>query len=928
MADYTLSVKIDGDASGLEKEAEKAKKALQDIAKESGDVSKDISSKSGEAEKGIEKIGDQSQETAQKIASEAQEAGQSIEKIGETSQQTANKMSTELSNGGQQAEQKISAETQKAEQAVEKIGSASQQAANEMSSAFENGGKQAEQSIENIATTSGSVAQRVASAFGGVFSSLGGGVKNGLTTAGQGLTALGGKFESAGKQMTDSGKAMSMGLTAPLVGVYKFSKSAFNEVDAGMDTVVKKTGATGDALESLQGSVQNVATTIPTSFETAGQAVGEVNTRFGLTGDALDDLSGKFVKFAELNGTDVSASVDATQQIIEAFGLTTEDAGNLLDTFNKVGQDTGVNLDALMGSMVQNSAAFKEMGFGAADSAKFLGQLEVSGADSTQVMAGLKKALQNAAKEGVPMNEALAQVQESLTGAESDTEATALAMELFGAKAGPAIAKAVREGKLSFDDLGASLTDAAGNIDTTFENTQDGADKMTLAMNRIKASSSDLSEQVDKTLAPIMERLASGIEWVSKKFSELSPETQQVIVTIGMLLAVIGPLLLIFGAMSTAIGGLIGANGLGGLLIALGGLNAPVLAIIGVITILVGVFATLWNTNEEFRTRITEIWTELGTIFSEFFGKLKTQFEEWGLTTENLKAAWEAFCNFLAPILTVAFEVIKEVIRFALDYILGLIKIFHGLFTGNWDEVWEGAKQILDAAVTLFKNLFGDLVTKLVEKAKELGGKIKEKFTEIKDGVVEKVTELKEKAIEIWENLKESVGDKVGDIRDKIEEGFNDAVDFITSLPGQAYDWGADIINSIADGIWGAIGSVTSAVSSVADTIWSYLHFSEPEIGPLSDFHTWMPDLMSGLAEGMKHNMPTLKAGVDLVANTMSGIIPGTGTAGRYDGGDNGGTHNNWGGVSITVNAAEGQDEEAVADAVMRRMLDLVAAEV
>ena len=197
-----------------------------------------------------------------------------------------------------------------------------------------------------------------------------------------------------------------------------------------------------------------------------------------------------------------------------------------------------------------------------------------------------------------------------------------------------------------------------------------------------------------------------------------------------------------------------------------------------------------------------------------------------------------------------------------------------------------------------------------------------------KEKVIEKVTQLKEKAIEIWENLKESVGDKVGDIRDTIEEGFNDAVDYITSLPGQAYDWGADIIENIADGIWGAIGSVTSAVSSVADTIWSYLHFSEPEIGPLSDFHTWMPDLMGGLADGMKRNMPTLKAGVDLVANTMSGIIPGTGTAGRYDGGDGGGVHNTWGGVNIVVNAAEGQDEEAIANAVMRRMMDLVAAEV
>lgn len=267
----------------------------------------------------------------------------------------------------------------------------------------------------------------------------------------------------------------------------------------------------------------------------------------------------------------------------------------------------------------------------------------------------------------------------------------------------------------------------------------------------------------------------------------------------------------------------------------------------------------------------------------------------------------------------------------------GAVRICEALLDIILSTDWLGlGKQVLDA---IGQGLFGDdwadikaALRELIEHAKEKFNEFKnnaqEKFTEIKETIKEKVENAKEKVIETFQNIVESVTDKVGDIRDNIEEGFNDAVEFITSLPGQAYDWGADIIESIADGIWGAIGSVTSAVSSVADTIWSYLHFSEPEIGPLSDFHTWMPDLMGGLAEGMKRNMPTLKAGVDLVANTMNGIIPGTGTAGRYDGGDGGGVHNAWGGVNITVNAAEGQDEEAVANAVMRRMMDLVAAEV
>lgn len=806
----------------------------------------------------------------------------------------------------------------------------------------------AEQAITGIEQESAGAAQRIAASFSNAFSGLGSGLQNGLSSAGQMLTNTGKKFESAGAQMTSSGKAMSMGITAPLTAIYKASDAAFKEVDAGMDIVVKKTGATGDALEGLQDVMKNVATSIPTDFETAGSAVGEVNTRFGLTGDALEELSGKFVKFGQLNETDVSNAVDKTQQILSAFGLTADDAGGMLDTLNEVSQRTGVSVDELMASAQANATAFKDLGFGAADTINFLGQLDVSGADSSAVLAGLKKAMQNAAKEGKPMSSAMEEVQSSIKNAKSDTEATQIAMELFGAKAGPAIAQAVREGKLSFDELGASLTDAAGNIDTTFENTQDGADKLTPSMNRLKASTGELSNQVNGQLAPHMERLAGIVERLSKWFSELDPNTQQLIVTIGLVAAVIGPLLLILGSMSTAIGGLLGANGLGGLLTLLGGLSAPILVVIGVVTALVAVFATLWTTNEEFRNSITTTFGELMTIFSEFFTQLFNQFAEWGLTTENLKIAWEQFCNFLAPIITVAFEVIKEVIRFGLNFILGLIKIFHGLFTGNWDEVWQGAKQILSAAVTLLKNLFGDMVSKLVEKALELKDKVVEKFNELKERVKEKIESLKEAAKEKFfdmvgvvvdeirefvhnikekfEELKQGVSEKIDGVKQTIEDGFNAAIDFITGLASDAFSWGSDIIDGIVDGIWSGIGAIADAASSVADTIWSYLHFSVPEKGPLTDFHDWMPDFIGGLAKDMQSQLPTLRAGVDLIANEMGGIVPGTGNSYGYDGGHGGGS--GFGNVYITVNGAPGQDETEIADRVMDRIMNLVIPEV
>lgn len=134
-----------------------------------------------------------------------------------------------------------------------------------------------------------------------------------------------------------------------------------------------------------------------------------------------------------------------------AFGVETEDAADVLDILNKAGQDTGVPLDQLAASLTTNGTALQEMGFGINESVGFLANLDKSGVDSASVMTGLKKALQNATKDGKSMGDALSELQDDLENTDSDTEAAQKAMELFGNKAGPAIAQAVRDGRLSFD---------------------------------------------------------------------------------------------------------------------------------------------------------------------------------------------------------------------------------------------------------------------------------------------------------------------------------------------------------------------------------------------------------------------------------------------------------------------------------------------
>lgn len=332
------------------------------------------------------------------------------------------------------------------------------------------------------------------------------------------------KVQKFSDTTSKTGSSLTKNVTVPIAGAAAGIMAAWEKVDAGMDIIVEKTGATGDALTEMQDSARNIAKSIPTDFETAGAAVGEVNTRFHLTGQELEDLSEKFVKFSQLNDTDVSSSIDSTQKVLEAFNLKAEDAGALLDTMNKVGQDTGISMDTLASAMVSNAASLKELGMSAADAAAFLGQCETSGVDASTVMAGLKKALVNASGEGKSMKQALSDLQKTMKNANDSTEAYNAAIDLFGSKAGPALAQFCQDGKLNFEELGKSLSDNLGSVDDTFTATLDPADQFKLTLNQLQDAGYDLGNTLGPVLADCLGMVTPILQNLIDGWNSLSPE--------------------------------------------------------------------------------------------------------------------------------------------------------------------------------------------------------------------------------------------------------------------------------------------------------------------------------------------------------------------------------------------------------------------
>ena len=386
------------------------------------------------------------------------------------------------------------------------------------------------------------------------------GIEEGLTSS---LTAAGSSAgQSAGNAFGSSFKTGAKALAGAAVtaGVVKSWKT----VDAAMDTVAIKTGATGDALTELQDVVKAIATTMPVGFSAAADAVGEVNTRFGLTGKDLEKLSKQFVMFANINGTDVSKTVDSTSKVIAAFGLEAEDAADILDALNTVGQQTGVDVGTLADQVAANAAQFAEMGLSAADAANFLGQADLAGLESTTMLTGLKTAMKNAAGEGVTLSDELSGFVEVMNSNADESDKLAAAYETFGNRAGAAIYNAVSNGTLNLEGFTGSLTDFEGSVATTFETTQDPLDQFQTTLNNLAIIGSQVFETFMNVAGPALETLNGLLQQFNEWWNSLSPEMQNTISTVAL---VAGAFLLLSPVISR-LGGLVStvAGGISGLI--------------------------------------------------------------------------------------------------------------------------------------------------------------------------------------------------------------------------------------------------------------------------------------------------------------------------------------------------------------------------
>lgn len=469
------------------------------------------------------------------------------------------------------------------------------------------------------------------------------------------MQAFGEKAKQVGDKFTSVGKEVSKA-SAVAVGAGVASYKAWSEVDDALDSVAAGTGATGKELESLQQTAKDVYTSMPVDIKATGQAVADINTRLGLQGDALEEATRQFMKYSEVNSSDVSTSIETVAKAMNDANIPTSELNSVLDELTSASQASGLTVDTLAEALSQNGVQMRALGFNTQETIALLATMEKNGVNSSVVLTGMKKAMANYTNAGKDANVELGNL---FQGIQDGTVSASDAMDVFGTKAGASLYQYIQEGKLNYQDLLKVLQDSNGQLDASYEAMLDPMDQAKVAMNNLKQVGADLFDQIQATLAPMIQAIAENLQRFSQWFSTLDPNVQQFIVIVGLVVAALGPVLIFIGQICTGVGKIIEIVGF------LGEFLAPVFSAIGsglsalwglilanpVIAIVVGIIAVialLWTKCEWFRNGVTNLinnirdgfkngWDKIKNIWTNAIDGIKNKFKsmikeakEWG----------------------------------------------------------------------------------------------------------------------------------------------------------------------------------------------------------------------------------------------------------------------------------------------------------
>ena len=671
------------------------------------------------------------------------------------------------------------------------------------------------------------------------------------------IDVAGQKMETVGNSIAGAGKKM-MGVTTVIGGVGVAAVKTAADFDSAMSQVAAVSGATGKDFDALRNKAREMGAKTKFSATEAAEAMNYMAMAGWKTEDMLDGIEG-VMNLAAASGEDLATTSDIVTDALTAFGLSAKDSGHFADILAAASSNANTNV-SMMGETFKYCAPIAgALGFSAEDTAEAIGLMANAGIKSSQAGTALRTIMNNLAGDVKISGKAIGDVTIATTNADGSmrdlSDILSDCRSAFGNLTESEKAQAAESlvGKNAMSGFLALMNAGQGDIDklsSAIDNCDGSAEKMAMTMQDnlagqltiLKSQLQELAISFGDILMPAIRSIVSKLQGFVDKLNGMDEGTKRTIVTIALLVASIGPLLVIIGTAISKIGvamqGFVKlANGisklkiaiqggtgvLGKLGAALGGISAPVLAVVAVIAVLVAAFVHLWKTNEGFRDAIIGTWNRIKDTISGFCQGIVDRLNALGFQftdiVDVLKTVWDGFCQVLAPIFEGVFNNIANILSTVTGVITGILDVFIGIFTGNWSQAWTGVKEIFSSVWNGISSFFTNILNVIKGVAdvvlgwfgtswNEVWTNIKTFFEGIWNGIATFFTT-------IWETLKNVVTVGIMAIGSILSAAFD-----IITLPFR-FIWKncKGIIISVWDAIKSKVTTVIHAVASVISTV-------------------------------------------------------------------------------------------------------------
>ena len=651
------------------------------------------------------------------------------------------------------------------------------------------------------------------------------------------IAAAGDKFEKAGDSITNAGKQISVA-SAAVTGLGVAAVKTAADFDSAMANVAAISGATGDDLQALRDKAREMGEKTKFSASEAADAMSYMAMAGWKTGDMLSGIEG-IMHLAAASGEDLATTSDIVTDALTAFGLTAEDSAHFADILAAASSNANTNV-SMMGETFKYCAPVAgALGYSAEDVAEAIGLMGNAGIKSTQAGTALRTMMTKLQGELKLSGEALGEVTIQTANADgsmrelSDILADCRTAFSKMSESEAAAAAETLVGKNAMSGFLALMNSAPGDIDklrNAIENCDGSAEDMAAIMQDnlngqltiLKSQLEELAISFGEMLMPVIRKVVTAVQGFVDKLNNMDEAQRKTIITIGLVIAALGPFLVILGTVISTVGKSMkayasAAKGIKKLMVAvksgtgifgklgtaLGGISAPVLAIVAVIAVLVAAFTHLWKTNDGFRENIIATWTQIKETVSNFcqgiVDRLNSLGFEFSSITEVLKAVWDGFCNLLGPVFEGAFRFISDTLSTVLDVILNTVDFFIAVFSGDWEGAWEAVKNI-------FSSIWNGLVSWFTNILETIKGVLDVALGWIGTSWEQVWTNVKNFFTNIWNGIKDFISSTINSISTTISN-------VITGIK--------TTVNNVFSAIKTTISNIFNGIKDTATSVWN-----------------------------------------------------------------------------------------------------------